>query len=355
MRSVQQIRLFSQMVRCCQVGLFLSVFLLQSFANPAAAIDIVDRSRAETVMQGNKEDIPLLSDDMERAMDEKHQQVGEYLVTAAHWFDSFFDNSRAEAEENQTTARLRLDTGWDKYEDFEFKPRLSFRLHLPIMNDRWNVLISARDDEDFDIDRHPGGDSSREDDANLSAALQYFVLQTEKMNISTTAGLSYNYAYVGARYRGTYDYGSWEGRLISRLRWYTDDGFESINQYDLERRVSETLLFRTTFNADWYEEKDGVGHGVVFSLFQVLNSDRAILYDLGNSFGTSPNYHHADTVIRARYRQRFFRDWLIFEVAPQISFPREYDRKFNPGIIVRFEAEFGYASYKKQFDNIFRF
>ncbi len=334
--------------------LFTGALLLFS-AVPATAIDIVDRTQAEKVIQGNKEAIPFFSEGAEEVFDEKHQQVGEYLVSAATWFDSFFDNSRSEAEVNKSTARLRLDAGWDKYEDFEFKPRVSLRLHLPGMDNRWNLILSARDDEDFDVDRHPGGSDRREDDANVTAALQYFLLQSEKMNISTTAGLSYNYMYAGLRYRGSYEYGSWQGRLTSRFRYYTDDGFESINEYDLERQVSENLLFRTTLDADWYEEKSGLAHGIVFSLFQVLNSDRAILYDIGNSFQTSPSYQHVDIVFRSRYRQRFYRDWLIFEIAPQVSFPKEYNRNFNPGLIVRLEAEFGYKSYKKQFDNIFRF
>jgi hypothetical protein len=329
--------------------------LLLLFVIPAGAIDIVDHTQAEKVMQGNKEAIPLFTEEAEEVFDQKHEQLGEYLVSAATWFDSFFDNSRAEAEVNKSTARLRLDAGRDKYENFKFKPRVSFRLHLPGINKRWNLLLSARDDEDFDVDRHPGGTNRRDDDANITAALQYFMMQTEKMNISTTAGISYNYAYAGLRYRGSYEYGSWQARLTSRFRYYTDDGFESINEYDIERRVSENLLFRTTLNADWNEEKRGLPHGIVFSLFQVLNSDRAILYDFGNSFQTSPSYHHVDIVLRSRYRQRFYRDWLIFEIAPQVSFPKEHDRNFNPGLIVRLEAEFGYKSYKKQFDNIFRF
>jgi hypothetical protein len=336
------------------IALFVGTLLLFS-AVPSRAIDIVDRTQAEKVMQGNKEDIPLLNEEFEEMMDEKHQKVGEYLVSAATWFDSFFDNSRSEAEENKSTFRLRLDGGWDKYEDFEFKPRVSFRLHLPGMDNRWNLLISARDDEDFDVDRYGGGASQRDDDANVTAALQYFLLQSKNMNISTTAGLSLNYVYAGLRYRGSYEYGSWQGRFTSRFRYYTDDGFESINEYDLERRVSETLLFRTTLHGDWYEDKNGLAHGIVFSLFQVLNSDRAVLYDVGNSFQTSPNYYLADTVVRLRYRQRFYRDWLIFEVAPQVSFPREHDRNFNPGLVLRLEVEFGYESYEKQFDNIFRF
>lgn len=339
----------------CVETIVLVGALLLLFVIPVSAIDIVDRTQAEKVIQGNKEDIPLLGLGAEEELDEKHQQAGEYLISAATWFDSFFDNSRSEAEVNKSTARLRLDGGWDKNEDFEFKPRLSFRMHLPGLDSRWNLIFSARDDEDFDVDRHPGGSTRRDDDANMTAALQYFLLQSEKLNISTTAGISYNYAYAGLRYRGKFDYESWQGRLVSRFRYYTDDGFELINEYDLERRISQNFLFRTTLNADWYENKSGLAHGVVFSLFQVLSSDRAILYDVGNSFQTSPSYRHVDVVFRARYRQRFYRDWLIFEIAPQVSFPKEYDRNFNPGLILRFEAEFGYKSYKRQFDNIFRF
>ncbi len=341
-------------IYCSGVLLFVSSAIL-CFSMSTFAIDIVDRTQAEKVMQGNRDAIPFFSEGAEAVLDENYQWMGEFVISAATWFDSFFDNSRAEAEKNRSTARLQLDGGWDRYEDFDFKPRVNFRLHLPDMDNRWNLLFSARDDEDFEVDRYPGGSNSREDDANITAALQYFLLQSERMNISTTAGLSYHYAYAGLRYRGTYEYGSWQGRFISRFRYYTDDGFESINEYDLERRVSENLLFRTTFNGNWYEKENGLAHGIVFSLFQVVNSDRAILYDIGNSFHTSPAYQHLDIVFRSRYRQRFYRDWLIFEIAPQVSFPKEYDRNFNPGLILRLEAEFGYKSYKKQFDNIFRF
>jgi len=118
---------------CCNgIALFIGVLLLFAAA-PGLAIDIVDRTQAEKVMQGNKEDIPLISDEFEGEMDEKHQMVGEYLISAATWFDSFFDNSRSEAEENQSTVRLRLDGGWDKCNAFteiglflKLRPRFLF-------------------------------------------------------------------------------------------------------------------------------------------------------------------------------------------------------------------------------------
>ena len=345
---------FPDMLISC-AWLVTAIFFMACQVQAKEDIDIVDRSKAEEVMRGEKDDIPLISDEGEELVDESYEQISEKLISAATWFDSFFSDERYVAEENRTTAKLKLDFGWDKHEDFEFRPRVNWRIHLPGLKNRANLLISARDDEDFDVDRHAGGASQRDDDANLSAGLQYYLKQTKKMNISTTAGVSFNYAYAGLRYRGKYDYGSWQGRLTSRLRYYTDDGWEFKNQYDLERQVSARLLFRTTLDANWYEEEDGIPHSVVLSLFHVFGLDRAILYDVGAYFNTRPDYMMTDTVLRLRYRQRFYRDWLVFELAPQVSFPKEYDREINPGIILRLEAEFGYKSYAKQFNNIFSF
>ena len=336
---------------CLSSFIFLSTLQITN----AAVIDIVDHSKAKDVMQGTRDDVPLVSQEREDSIDEKHEQTSEYLISAATWFDSFFGDERYSAEENRTTARLQLTTGMDRHESFEFKTRVRWRLHVPGIDKRLNLLISANDDEDFDVDKAAGNLNSRDDDSNLTASLQRFLVQTKSMNISTTAGLSYNYVYAGLRYRGKFDYGSWQGRLVSRFRYYTDDGWETRNQYDIERQVSDTLLFRTTFEASWEEKKNGVPHRVIFSLFHVIGLDKALNYEIGNYFNTRPNYEMTDIVFRLRYRQRFYRDWLVLEASPLISFPQEYDREFNPGIIFKLEAEFGYKSYQNQFNNIFLF
>lgn len=125
-----------------------------------------------------------------------------------------------------------------RYTAEENKTRAKLRLHLPGAKDRLNLLISANDDEDFEVDRS-NSLNSRDKESDLTGSLQFFFKQTEKINISTSLGLSTSYSYAGGRYRGYYDYGAWQGRFTSRLRYYTDDGFESRNQYDIERQVSE--------------------------------------------------------------------------------------------------------------------
>jgi hypothetical protein len=43
-----------------------------------------------------------------------------------------------------------------------------------------------------------------------------------------------------------------------------------------------------------------------------------------------------------RYRQRILRDWLFYEIIPQVSFPRERDFEATPGILLRLEMLFGH-------------
>jgi len=109
---------------------------------------------------------------------------------------------------------------------------------------------------------------------------------------------------------------------------------------------------RTTIKGSWEEELDGVPHGVLFSLFQVLSEDQALQYQLGNFFQTSHSYQMTDLVFSLRYSQRFYRDWLVFGINPRFSFPEEYDRKFNPGIILKLEAQFGYAPVKNKLKHL---
>jgi len=175
------------------------------------------------------------------------------------------------------------------------------------------------------------------------------------MNISTSTGISTSYLYAGLRYRGLYDYDSWQGRFTSRFRYYTDDGFESRNQYDIERKISDRFLFRTTLEANW-EEKITESPMLSFFLF-IMYSTQTV----SSSMISVTTFRPARTITwpilfsACVTDSAFYRDWLVVEVAPQVSFPKEYDREFIPGIIVKLEAEFGYTSYERQFNNIFSF
>jgi hypothetical protein len=304
------------------------------------------------------DDLPLLNDEQERQVDEIHQKTSQLLVSAAGWLDSFFDDDRHNLEENKTRAKLRLSFGYSRFDDFDFSPRVSLRLKLPKLSKKTLLIVGVSDDDDFDVGDNPIADDPRNEDnekSDLSAALRYFLKDGKNYNLSTTAGISWSYMYAGLRYRYSHDFGPWEGRATDTVKYYTDDGFENKLALDMERHFSRRWFFRTTGSVDWYEEEDGLPHALIFRLYHVLNRHQALQYEVGNYFDTAPNYRMTDLQFRVRYRQRLYRDWLIVEVAPDISFPDDRNRQPNPGIVLRLEADLGNLGEQDVFKTVFGF
>ena len=280
------------------------------------------------------------------------------LLSAANWVDAFFADERYLIEENKTRAKLRLSFGYTRIDNFEFSPRVDLQFKVPRLSKKASLIISTSDDDGFDADENPISDDPRNDDSessDLSASLRYYLKIGNQYHLSTTFGASLTYLYGGLRYRYQYDFGPWQGRFNNTVKWYTDDGWENKATIDMERHFSKRWFFRTTANLDWNEEYDGLPHSLTFQLYHVLNRDRALLYTIGNYFDTDPSYKMTDVQFRVRYRQRFYRDWLILEIVPQIGFPEEHDRMANPGIVLRLEVDFGYMAGQDAFQAVFGF
>jgi hypothetical protein len=298
-------------------------------------------------------DMPFLSEGQEGMLDSGQEKASALVISVATWFDNFFDNERYINEENRTRAKLKLSFGYSKNDDFEAKVRINWKLHLPKLSKRVNLIISAGDDDDFNVGNSPIDDPPESDREELTAAIEYFAKTGENLNISTTLGGSYDYLYGGFRVRYYQDFGSWQGRLVDRIRYYTDDGWENKLSFDLEKRLSERWFLRNTAGLNWFEDRDGLFYSFKFRTYQLLSEVQAISYEAGAYIETEPDHTLSDVRLKVRYRQRFYRDWLVLEIAPQLTFPEEFDREPNPGVIVQFEADFGYLGDTHIFNRIF--
>jgi len=337
---------------------FQPVFCLSAWrqmvcASLAVAVFLLFPSRivcAQSARTTEIDDLPLL--------DSAQERTSAAVLDFADWMDDFFSDERAISEENRTRIKLEMSLGYSRNDDFEVKPRLSGRIDLPHLNRKLNLLLFASDDREFLVEQKPLPSLPRQQgggERQAAAALQYFFKEEDIYNISSTFGGSYDYLYAGFRFRYSRDIGSWRGRCINRLRYFTDDGLVDNLSYDLERQLAEKWLFRTTAAAEWLEDRDGLAHSLVFRLFQIINGEKALLYEVGSYLDTEESYAMTDLQVHLRYRQRFLRDWLILEIAPQITFPQEYDRQPNPGFIMKLEAEFGNLAGLDIFSGIFDF
>ncbi|MEJ2135139.1 MAG: hypothetical protein P8X86_07835 [Desulfofustis sp.] len=325
-------------------------------------IPILSEEQGQTLDKRSTQgdDIPYLSPESQAQLDDLQKKGSALVLSAAEWIDSFFDDPRYLAEENRTRAKVKIGLGYSELYDVETYGAIDLRVNLPRLEKRANVFLRLNDDSDFDADSSPipnteGG--SKNDREQLTAGVQYFLAMGEQYNLSTEVGASLNYLFAGLRYRHLHSLSDdgWSGRFTNRLRYYTDDGWENKASYDIEKFFGQRFMSRSILTAILSESREGMPFSAVTRLYQVFNIDSAIAYDVGGYFDTEPDLEFTDFQIKLRYRQRFFRDWLVLEVAPLVTFPKEYDHQFNPGILTRFEIDFGYLQDQEAYESIFKF
>ncbi|WP_163340433.1 hypothetical protein [Desulfopila sp. IMCC35008] len=297
-----------------------------------------------------------ISAEEQTIIDDVHKVASETLFDTAEWFDSFFDDTRYDAELNKSRAKLKLSTKITDDGDIDISPRFQWRIHLPKISRKTNLILFGSEDDDDDFGSGTNDSPSDEDRSrdDFGAAIQQFFKIGEKYNISGTFGLSSSAVYTGLRYRYYLDLGPWQSRIVERLRYYTDDGWENTLSLDLERHISSNWLFRSTASLNWYENEDGLPYDLSFNFYRFISERRALALEWYNSFETRPTHELADIQLQFRYRQRLHRKWLLYEIKPRVNFREENDRDPEFSLYFILEAKFG-REEGKRIRNVFHF
>ncbi|MFZ5797580.1 MAG: hypothetical protein C4563_11500 [Desulfobulbus sp.] len=319
------------------IKILFTLFLTVACLHPG-----ITEAEQATTSAASEEYNTLAEQDTGKWYDIAHQRVSATLLSSSEWVDDFFDDVRYVDEENRTRARLKLTAIYDEKEEFEFKPRLNIRVHLPNLSEQLSLLLFASEDEKPELDaaREGARVSGENIDREATAALQYFLRETEKYNISFSGGFSFNYLYGGLRYRYLKDIGSWKGRFVTQPRYYTDDGWQDLNTLDFDRTLSENWFLRASVQLDWFEEEETLPLALILRLYQQLGPERFISYEWENHCADVQHDELTDLWLLIRYRQKFLRDWLFLEISPRVNFPREDDWEANYGLLFRIEMNF---------------
>ncbi len=280
-------------------------------------------------------------------IDAGHAGASDRVRRLGAWVDRFFTDEEYEAELNESWMRLRLDGFAEEYAGLDVGARIRLYLKLPGLNERVRVeILSNAEDQEIEGSAGEGVGPPPADAVNdsVTAALSYFFSNKERRSVSARLGLKFDgiapNPFVGARYRERVPLGEDTNfRFVERVRFYTLDGLESRTSLQLEHSLEEDRLFRASLDGTWLQE-ESFFYSLGFSVSQPLGEKSAIRYELSNGFMTGP--HRLDKVtLRLRYRRQIWREWLTFEVAPQIAAPRSRDYQPVLGIYLRLEATFG--------------
>jgi len=279
-------------------------------------------------------------------VDTHKEYVDTRIEKATLWVDGFFNDPNYEAEAAYSQIRLRPEYYYRKEQGSKGKFRFRARINLPNLGRRASLIAGAEDEDSFD-------DSADDSSTDGVLGLQFFMKESSRWNTSFTAGMKFNdFAFfLGPRFRfrdTVGEKGSY--RFTQTIRWQTNNYWQFNSRLDLNRLISDRLYFRQTFDGRWRgEEADEKGYRTRVSSYvtQNLTPASGIQYEFSTIFHTEPDTHVYKYVVQLRYRKQTSREWLYYEIVPLISFDKEYDYKFNPGIRLRLEFFFGKSAARQ--------
>ncbi len=291
-------------------------------------------------------DVKALEPEAPNRIDRARDVVSINVNDVARWLDSFFLDERFIAEEAYTRIRIGPGAFFEQGESPKPKLTLNAKINVPHFNERLKLTISGDTDDrpDASTERSFNPARTREDEANIG--LEYTLRDKLKINTSMSTGIKFGREhivdmYAGPRLRRTFILDDAQVRFTERIRWYTDIGWESITRLDYERTLPKALFFRGTIAGRWREEDPGYRYEIRPTVFHTLRRRAAIEYQWNTLFETQPRHRLEETNLRIRYRQQKWRNWLFFEINPQIAFRNDDDFRPTPGIEFRIEASFG--------------
>jgi len=284
-------------------------------------------------------------------IDTAHERISSGVLATATWLDSFFSDPRAESEISKTLVKVRFSVFTQEGDPVEYDVKANLRLDLPVLEDKLHLLIAGDpEDEDEDLQTLSGKAGELPEvtsvDNDFSTSLRYFLKQSLERNVSLRSGVKWRSGmpsvFLEPRYRQTVPLDSWLFRYTQRAIGFTDGRTGVRATFDLERELRKPFFFRSSADASWASDEDGYFYRLSFTVFQSISSRRVVSYRWANAFRTAPNNHLDNVVLSVRYRQRILRDWLFYEVVPEVSFPKDRNQHVTPGILLRLEMLFGY-------------
>jgi hypothetical protein len=280
-------------------------------------------------------------------LDRAHSYVSERLCEPAAWFDGFFGDARADEETPiGSFFRVRNSLKYSENDDFSNNLRVSANLTLPRVSDRIRLLVSRDESIEGDLDQ----DESRsgEDEEQTRLGLRYLLSREGRtqFDIDGTVRISGGGLNPQARGRGRHTWPLTEetqARFTQTVFWERRDGFGTSSRADWEWLPSREAMVRLTGRATIAEDIDGIDWRTSLVGFRQLDRKTAIRSEIGAAGRTKPQRQPQEYFLNFRFRRAFLRDWLFYELQPEVAWPldddgsRYSDLRFTFTLEIQFE------------------
>lgn len=299
-----------------------------------SAQEIIDDSIKERAAEKNAcNDVSSESEDW---FDTTHAYLAVQFCEPAAWFDSFFSSARVD-EEFRPGSRVRWQNDFILTEGkgFSYETNLHASFRLPKAKKSINIIFEGEQEDSFK-DIVPSNKAEAE--ANLG--LLYEVTKSSRANLSLRIKLSPS---VTLRYRYSLPVSPTFITRFTQELFRRDSVYGRTSRLDFEKKLSDSFSFRQSNSGTVAENIDGTEWSTGFVLLQWLSDISALSYESSASGVTDPDNFTKNVRFGVRYRRNFYRSWLFYELAPAITWPKEFvmdERKPVWEFLFRLEMNF---------------
>ena len=289
-------------------------------------------------------------------LDQTHDYVERHICRPAVWFDHFFGDYRLlEDVRPGTFVTLRNSVLWTEGQN----TRDFIEYHVQWQLPQWKrYLRKARifydsGSETVKVTTQPGqAVDPGVDPATgvrkpvLGVRLDLYTRLRSLVSIESGGNLSIHpNAFFRIRYEFSKPFGEVYLIRFSQIpMWQIIEHFTDTSQLDLERTISTFTLVRWANNVTYTEGSNGVTWNTGLSYITQLTPKSAISYDTSMWGVNYPDWMIQNYRVGSKYRRNFYRPYLFFELAPEVTWPKDEGGKRNSvyDFMATLEIQFGH-------------
>ncbi len=288
--------------------------------------------------------------------DQKHYQFRNKLQHYAHNIDDWFGDTNPD-EPASASLRIIADTNWNKYDDFNVKPRVRGKIRLPTLEQRFSVVFGddSLDNEIRDniaiSNENPTGDTSQVLDSkqvkddNASLAIRWEQWENP-WDIKTDVDLGVRSGSdIYTRFKAQKSWklaNDFKTHAEQIYRYGIDSKHYLRTNLEIQHARPNSAFISDQFNLTYTDdgEHNFAWDNRLFRQHQFFHHNKFNygVYLSGNIENHSPDLNSYGPFVS--WRQPFLRQWLFFQTEVNYYNNDALDRNHNIGALWRIEAIF---------------
>ncbi|MFY8351427.1 hypothetical protein AAEU29_12885 [Pseudoalteromonas sp. SSM20] len=262
-------------------------------------------------------------------------RLNTHMQNSAQWLDKLVKDDNAKGDIASAKGYISLGFAPRARDLLDFDNQFKVSLDLPNWEEKVSLIIDNDEEEE---DRLPLQSISTEQNNNINAALNWYMVQRKRWNVEHRIGFSRSNLFAQTRLKFRHTINDWRFSVSPSIEYYLEDGVGARLYTRADVKLTPHQILNFAFNTRYVESEPTkrVSIGVFHS--QTYNQDQAGVIGAwaNDSFSGERSYYAS-----YRWRMRFFEHWLFFEAEPFVEFRERYDFDDEPGIALRLIAYYG--------------